>query len=1626
MARRFWFVLLAVATLSGLRPARAQSFNAAWYRAGAKIAVAADGVYRVTGAELQAAGFPLGLVSQLELVENGRPVPFLRLGGSGAALAPSDTLVFVGRRNTGRDERAWAYLSPDDQSSDAYSLYTDTTFYWLRNGAASSRQYRGLAVPASLPPLRTSLPDTVHHEPETLYFAGDANLSGHPMYTRGEGYYISAYSIGGVQTSDARSRLDAFNISTPNLDAAAQDSVRLLARLAGGSGSRHRASLRIGTNTTDLDTVDWWGYAYATLRASLPPATVASASNVAQVRVRHVAWHKGVSFPDDNLRTSVYNDFVRVSYPRLLTATAGRDDFWMLDEQPVHLRLSGYTGATRVLALLPESGTFADLALTSGTATLAGSPGARSSVFTSTRAALRTPAQVQYYDGPALASQDGADYLIVTTPALRASAEAMAAYHRSASGLSTAIVYQHDVFQQFDFGRPTPLALRRFLAQSQTWAKAPRYVLLWGDAALAARNRTPAAWEVVTFGNAPSDAWLAMESHTGAGRVERQALGRVPVRSNEEGTLFLDKRRAYDTAPAGFWQKRALYVTGGQSPSEWSILGNAQMSWASVAAGMPSAMDTVLFTKRNTSNNDGSFRTAITRELRKGAAWFSYYGHSSSSVLEVNTDYPPDMENAPRLPVFISLGCATGAFANADPANATRTFAEDLLLGDRDGAIVHWGASHLSNTGPSSALSSQLTQIVFQDTLRTLGDVFRLAKERYGAANVGTSADRQMLIYFLLGDPYTRLRIENRPNFVATAGSLLLDKEAPVLADGTLGITARVYNYGRAAFGTEAPTDSVTVRLDVTVPGQAVQAFSRRVRLLDSLDVPFRVPLPVAGAYTARMSLDSDGHFAESDEADNATERRFTVFASGLALASPARYGITGATPTLRVTPLTPVTASVPVLFELDTTQAFASPLKQTHRTSGTTSAAWTMGAPLATGRTYFWRARVDEAGQENVWVNGSFTVDPAAGEGMIVQGAQRAAFSGADVLFAEGLWRFGQQIQDVQVNGGGGLQGTITAGMPLAPHLSFMQGWGLVIIDGRTGRVKFSKAGPTHSIGGATPQYGTPPAETRAWLDAAAASLVPGDVVLLRHRPGLNYYENNPQGIISEADKARIRRLGSTRIDEMNYNHVFTMVHKVGDPSVHLERLTMPPATDYDYTLNTTLFFPRTEGSTQALTAGPARRWTSARASVALPAGTAATLSLLAPDGQTLATGLPVNDTIDLSEYDARRYPTLRFRLDVSDPNAAGTPQLERLYVRFDPVPDVSIDASSAAVAARVDEAAPLSVSVPVVNLGTSAVDVVLRYTIVSATGAERLVRTDTLRGLAPGAPRTATAALATAGFSGTNTLRVDLSLVDFADPVLTNNTLVRSFVVVPDQTPPTFAVTIDGEAVPHDPRPVTNLRDPSYPFVSARPRIEIVVRDEGAVRLLTSPTLATLTVDGRRIPLTHPDVAFTPASESTPEARIVYTPDFSRSDSTHTITLRIFDAAGNEAAGGLYQAHVRVSTATALERVLPYPNPMVESTTFAFRLRGADAGEVDELRLRVFTLSGRLVREFDLVGTPGMVDGGALRIGWNKVRWDGRDADGDRLAPGVYLYRVTAKAGGADLRPENGQDVERLVVVR
>ena len=84
-------------------------------------------------------------------------------------------------------------------------------------------------------------------------------------------------------------------------------------------------------------------------------------------------------------------------------------------------------------------------------------------------------------------------------------------------------------------------------------------------------------------------------------------------------------------------------------------------------------------------------------------------------------------------------------------------------------------------------------------------------------------------------------------------------------------------------------------------------------------------------------------------------------------------------------------------------------------------------------------------------------------------------------------------------------------------------------------------------------------------------------------------------------------------------------------------------------------------------------------------------------------------------------------------------------------------------------------------------------------------------------------------------------------------------------------------------------------------------------------------------------------------------------------------------------------------------FPNPFTNSTTLWFRLNETGKTELD-----IYDINGRLVREFK----PGILPQGA-----HSYNWDGSDANGNRVAPGIYLYRITA---GKDTM------VRRMILIR
>jgi hypothetical protein len=89
-------------------------------------------------------------------------------------------------------------------------------------------------------------------------------------------------------------------------------------------------------------------------------------------------------------------------------------------------------------------------------------------------------------------------------------------------------------------------------------------------------------------------------------------------------------------------------------------------------------------------------------------------------------------------------------------------------------------------------------------------------------------------------------------------------------------------------------------------------------------------------------------------------------------------------------------------------------------------------------------------------------------------------------------------------------------------------------------------------------------------------------------------------------------------------------------------------------------------------------------------------------------------------------------------------------------------------------------------------------------------------------------------------------------------------------------------------------------------------------------------------------------------------------------------------------------VIPALEIEGVINYPNPFKHKTKIRYKL----AKDVDELIIRIFTVSGGLVRELS-----GDTSGSSLSAEYHDVEWDGCNEYGEAVLNGVYRYKVIAK---------------------
>ena len=141
--------------------------------------------------------------------------------------------------------------------------------------------------------------------------------------------------------------------------------------------------------------------------------------------------------------------------------------------------------------------------------------------------------------------------------------------------------------------------------------------------------------------------------------------------------------------------------------------------------------------------------------------------------------------------------------------------------------------------------------------------------------------------------------------------------------------------------------------------------------------------------------------------------------------------------------------------------------------------------------------------------------------------------------------------------------------------------------------------------------------------------------------------------------------------------------------------------------------------------------------------------------------------------------------------------------------------------------------------------------------------------------------------------------------------------------------------------------------------------------------------------------------------EAVIEFNPAFMQDSNGdfYELIVRGKDKSGNPAGNAEYKVRFQVYTKPMISNMFNYPNPFTTSTAFVFTITGSEVPQ--NIRIQIMTVTGKIVKDIT------KHELGDLHIGRNitSYKWDGTDQYGQKLANGVYLYRVITNLNGASL---------------
>jgi len=1273
-----------------------------------------------------------------------------------------------------------------------------------------------------------------------------------------------------------------------------------------------------------------------------------------------------------------------------------------------------------------------------------------------------------------LAANQG-DYIIISHPRLYAGpggtnpVENYRVYRSSsAGGAYNAKIYEIDeLVDQFAFGiKKHPNSIRNFLRWARAnFSVAPKFVFMIGHSVVYDQYRYAEFVSdpdierldiVPTFGSPASDILLSADVRQ---QIPLTPIGRLSVIDGNEVATYLAKVQEYEAMQTvssplvqdKAWMKNVVHVIGGNEPALVTQLSTYMNKYKQIISDTLFGANVTTFKKSSTETIQQLADQQLKSLFAEGLNQVTYFGHSSATVLDFNLDNPEEYNNPGKYPLFIAMGCLAGNFFNYNPARfyTKETLSERWLLTPNRGAIAfiassHFGIPHyldIYNTKTYTNESRTMYGRSYGEIMKqAVADVFAQTSQLDYYARMHTEQNT------LHGDPAIRPNTHLKPDYVIEDPMVKISPSFITIAEDSFKVNAKYLNQGRAV------NKDITIEIKRKRPGggpfiTVLKDTIPGIRYADSVSITLRIdPITDKGLNQIMVTIDADNAVDESYETNNTIIKDVFIFEDDARPVYPSNYAIINKQNImLYASTANPFSPSKQYRMEMDTTDFFNSSFK---RTVNVTSAGGLLefnpGVTFTDSTVYYWRVSpLDTTGNPSKWSEASFVYLPNSDLGFNQSHFYQHTKSFSERVFIDSTnrtWEYHPVLNNlfirtglyptsspnaadyyIAVNG----QNSVGPGcgyneliINVFDPVSFqpMQNttgdlYGSYNCQGMAYNREFNFHYSMADTSG----------RRKAW-DFLQNIVPEGSYVAIRSNTSPYSWAPNTYASVWQADAAyygsntlynTLKDQGFTSIDDYDTTNAFAFVYKKNSLATYTPSIKFSENIYDRILLSVACPTPDTLGYTTSPAFGAAKQWKQLKwrgSTVDAVAGDMPTIDIIGVNNAgietTVMTGLNTSQQdVDISAINAAQYPYLKLRMRNLDSINLTPYQLRYWRLTYVPVPEGAIAPNVFFQFKDTLEAGePLDFKVAFKNISDGNFDSLkVKMIVTDKNNVQNVISPFGRFRPLPGNDTLHVRNLTTtSGLTGQNTFYLDVNPDnDQPEQFHFNNFMYRNFYVRSDKVNPLLDVTFDGVHILN--------RD----IVASKPHITIKLKDESKWLILNDTS-------GARIEVRYPNgvkhsfffntsdtLKFTAAGNApNPDntATIDFLPYFPL-DGDYELTVTGKDRSGNTAGNVEYKVGFQVINKPMISNMLNYPNPFTTSTAFVFTITGAEVPQ--NIRIQIMTITGKIVREI----TKDEL--GPLHIGRNitEFKWDGTDQYGQKLANGIYLYRVITNLNGRSL---------------